>query len=336
MNGKRRSVRNSLKSICLEAVLDSGGVSLIIVLWAMTLLMMIVAEFSLTMRVETDSARNFKDQLSAYYLAVAGVNLGVSEAAGKYNLVGLDAEGNVAFLRRENGALKPVEAKRELELGGGRVSYSIDDELGRLNINTATREMVFGLLKSTGVEATERDIIADSLLDWRDPNPEFHRLNGAKDDYYMSLATPYTAKNGRYDTVEELLLVRGVTPCVYFGKGNVPPEYGTSSKEYSCDGEYEYSGLAGLVTVKGNGRLNINTASEKVLTSVLGPGRAQEILLRRSTAGFYEIPAYGGVISSNIFSISSKGEVGGIQVAIRAIVEIKPTGAVISYWNEEG
>lgn len=336
MNGKRGARRNSLRSICLEAAKDCKGVSLIIVLWVMTLLMMIVAEFSLTMRVETDSARNFKDELAAYYLAVAGMNLGISEVAGKYNLVALDSNGSLVFLKKENGEMKPVEAKRELEIGEGRIRYSINDELGRLNINTATREMIFSLLKSTGVQEPERDIIADSLLDWRDPNPEFHRLNGAKDEYYMSLPSPYSAKNGRFDTVEELLLVRGVTPCVYYGKGKVPPEYGTNSRASSCDSEYEYSGLSDLLTVKGPGKLNINTASEKVLSAILGPGRAQEVMLRRSTAGFFEVPAYGGVVSSNIFSISSRGEAGGIQTVIRAIVELKPTGAVISYWNEEG
>ena len=334
MNVKRRSGCYALKSIS-GAVRDSKGASLIVVLWALTLLMMIAAEFALTMRVDTDSARNFKDRLSAYYLAVTGINLGVSEVAGKYDIVGLDGGGKVVFLRKEDGVTKTVEANREMELGNGRVAYTIDDELGRLNINTSTREMVFELLRSTGVQDTERDVIADSLLDWRDPSRQLHRLNGAKDDYYMSLPNPYTAKNGRFDMKEELLLVRGVTPCVYFGKGNIPPEYGAASSTQACDNDYDYSGLEGLVTVKGAGKLNINTAPEKVLASVLGQGRAQEILLRRKTAGFYAMPAYGGTISSNVFSISSKGEVGGIQVGIRAIVELKPSGVVISYWNEE-
>jgi DNA uptake protein ComE-like DNA-binding protein len=58
--------------------------------------------------------------------------------------------------------------------------------------------------------------IADAILDWMDEDDE-PREYGAEVDYYSSLDPPYAPKNGLLETVEELLLVRGVTPQLLFG-----------------------------------------------------------------------------------------------------------------------
>ena len=62
----------------------------------------------------------------------------------------------------------------------------------------------------------DRDTVIDSILDWRDSNRD-HRLNGAEEDYYRGLDPPYSCKDGPFDVVEELLLVRGVTPELFAG-----------------------------------------------------------------------------------------------------------------------
>jgi DNA uptake protein ComE-like DNA-binding protein len=59
--------------------------------------------------------------------------------------------------------------------------------------------------------------IADAILDWIDPDGD-PREYGAEADYYSSLSPPYTPQNGPLKTIEELLLVRGVTPDLLFGR----------------------------------------------------------------------------------------------------------------------
>ncbi|MFI5304851.1 MAG: general secretion pathway protein GspK [Nitrospiria bacterium] len=321
----------------LNRAQNDRGVSLIVVLWIMSILIMIVFEFVYTMRVEGSAVRNFQDEVSAYYLAIAGINIGLSEIAGKYKFVGLGADGQLLFLTKDAGEVKPIEFKREFNLGQGVVSYTLQDERGKLNINTAKREMIVSLLRDTGVEESERDVIADSVLDWRDPNKEFHRLNGAKDDYYQTLPQPYNAKNGPFDTSEELLLVRGMNPEMFYGIGKVPPQFGLP-RNLPDQTLHAYTGMMDFLTVRGDDKININTADEKVLRAVLGEGRAQEVLLRRTTVGYYELPVYGGIVSSNSFSIYSKGDIRGIRVGLHAIVERQPGTAefLIKYWNEEG
>lgn len=58
--------------------------------------------------------------------------------------------------------------------------------------------------------------IADAILDFIDEDDE-PREFGAESEHYLSLSSPYNAKNGPLDSVEELLLVRGVTPTMLFG-----------------------------------------------------------------------------------------------------------------------
>ncbi len=99
------------------------------------------------------------------------------------------------------------------------VRYGLEDESARLNINAlveidklqenAGRDLLMGLPGMT-------EDVADAILDWMDSDDE-PREYGAESDYYQGLSPAYSAKNGPLDTVEELLLVRGVTPQLLFG-----------------------------------------------------------------------------------------------------------------------
>jgi hypothetical protein len=101
----------------------------------------------------------------------------------------------------------------------GGVRYGLEDESTRLNLNAllmidqvsenAGRNLLMGLPGMT-------EDVADAVLDWIDED-EDTREYGAESDYYLGLDPPYSAKNAPLDTVEELLLIRGVTPQLLFG-----------------------------------------------------------------------------------------------------------------------
>ena len=100
------------------------------------------------------------------------------------------------------------------------VRYGLEDESSRLNLNILI--MADQLVSDGGRTLLMalpgmNDDIADAILDWMDEDDE-SRPYGAERDYYERLDPPYTTKNGPLDTVEELLLIRGVTPQLLFGK----------------------------------------------------------------------------------------------------------------------
>jgi hypothetical protein len=95
----------------------------------------------------------------------------------------------------------------------------LEDESTRLNLNVllildkqlpgSGRTLLMALPGMT-------EDVADAILDWLDADDEQREL-GAEVDYYSGLSPAYGAKNGPVATVEELLLVRGVTPQLLFG-----------------------------------------------------------------------------------------------------------------------
>lgn len=297
------------------------GFAMVLVLWAVALLMAIIPVFVHSMRAESSAVANAADSAGARALAMAGVEAAVAELAADFSFVASGGDG-VALLER-GSAPGPAPSERSFELGGGRVSYTIEDERAKININTAGREVIDSLLRASGVGDPERDVIADSILDWRDDNHEFH-LNGAEDDYYAALPVPYGAKDGPADFREELLLVRGMTRAVFYGDG------GDGSQRPA-------KGMGRLVTVHGDGRLNLNTASEEALEAFYGRGVASEILLRRRADGYISIPFSNGLVTSDIFTIESTGEHNGMRYRVEVTVKKTPgAGIRCLSWRDWG
>jgi type II secretory pathway component PulK len=88
--------------------------------------------------------------------------------------------------------------------------FGIVDESAKLNVNTASSNQ---LLNLPGVTQD----VTDAIYDWRTAPNAPASTSGAKNSYYESLQEPYDAKNGPYETVEELLLVKDVTQQILYG-----------------------------------------------------------------------------------------------------------------------
>jgi len=101
------------------------------------------------------------------------------------------------------------------------VRFGITDESAKLNLNVATEDQLFILVGEAVRDDEELNAgeIVDAILDWRDADAEPRGEGGdTETEYYRSLDKPYLVKNGPFDTVEELLLVKGVTPYVLYGE----------------------------------------------------------------------------------------------------------------------
>ncbi len=99
------------------------------------------------------------------------------------------------------------------------VRYGVTDESSKLNINVATRMQLVALIAPFIDEDAEVtvDDLADGLLDWRDAD-DMPLPFGAESEFYARLEPPYAVKNAAFDTVEELLLVRGFTGELLYGE----------------------------------------------------------------------------------------------------------------------
>jgi DNA uptake protein ComE-like DNA-binding protein len=104
----------------------------------------------------------------------------------------------------------------------GDVWYKVEiiDTASRVNINTASAD---ALNRLPGFNS-DPNIVA-ATIDWRDtdsnPSTSPNNGQGAEADVYEALVPPYTCKNAPFDTIDELLLVRGMTPAILYGESNL-------------------------------------------------------------------------------------------------------------------
>ncbi len=101
------------------------------------------------------------------------------------------------------------------------IRLGITDESSKLNLNEATPEQLLKLVTTAVDENEEIDpqAIVDAIVDWRDGDSQpFGQAADTEGEYYRSLDKPYKIKNGRFETVEELLLVKGVTGSILYGE----------------------------------------------------------------------------------------------------------------------
>ncbi len=216
------------------------------VLWVIIILMVVAFSFTLLARSEAFSTLKFKQDLEGKFLAEAALERAVMEI----------------FFRLTYKYQVQTEEEREVfrvdgrvyngELGKDRYSLRISDESGKININLMTENsgiILNNLLVNLGIAKEKADIIVDSILDWKDED-NLHRLHGAEDEYYQSLPKPYKAKNGPFQTLEELLLVREVTRDIFYGAEGRP-------------------GIVNFITIYGTtDKININAAPREVLMAV--------------------------------------------------------------------
>jgi type II secretory pathway component PulK len=125
------------------------------------------------------------DEMGMY----GGIRFGLQNESARLNI-------NTLIVLEENSeTLAPMIAASEA-----------DDEVDSENIAVS---LLMGLPGMT-------EDVADAILDWIDEDEEPREL-GAELEYYTTLSTPYSPPNGPLQSVEELLLVRGVTPTLMFG-----------------------------------------------------------------------------------------------------------------------
>lgn len=233
-------------AIPVKILRRESAVAMIIVIWVTALLMVIALSFSVIARTEIFSTVTFREQMINKYIAEAGMQRAIMEIFYR------NANKNNQIIFTGEEAYSTDGRFYRGETGNGFYKISIHDESGKININTLNDSsgiILNNLLVNSGIDKETADTIVDSILDWKDAD-NLTRLHGAEDDYYMSLPNPYKAKNANFDNLEELLLVKGVTPEILYGNEEKP-------------------GLINFITLYSNtDKININAAAPEVLKAI--------------------------------------------------------------------
>jgi general secretion pathway protein K len=227
------------------------GSALLAVLWLVAALSAMAFSLAATVRSEVGRASAAVDNLKAYYLATGAV------------------ERALLFIEWGPRYRKPDRSSRyynggpHLQFGfpGGQASVDIIPEAAKMDVNTARPEELNQLLLALGADPARAQEIASGIVNWRSPQPP-----GAPDlsDQFSSPASPsFRARHASFQEIEEVLLVRGMTPELFYG-----------TYERDAQGRLKAKpGLKDCLTVYGSGgQFDINTAPEPVLAAIGLPG----------------------------------------------------------------
>ena len=262
---KVQSSKFKVQSFCLRQAFggQARGVALIMVLWVIAVLSVVVLEFSFAMRTEVNITKNYKEELQLYAMVQGGVQRTLAELIYKH-------DSKVQQLRKTLTTEEIPPEKKEWVTDGrsyfipfqqGTCEIKVISEAGKVNINLVSEQMLRKIITLLGLEGEARDIVVDSILDWRDAD-DFYRLNGAEESYYQSLKEPYQCKNASFDSIEEILLVRGVNRALFYGRSNI--------KKEEEGGKVILAGLKDIFSIYSPaGQIDINSAPPVVLKLVL-------------------------------------------------------------------
>jgi general secretion pathway protein K len=212
-----RHLKNQVcRSPLRRFLIPKNGVALLMVIWILMLLTVIVTEFCYTMRSQTNITRNLKESTQAYYVAQAGISRAIAAVIKDRMAPANNRSEEEAALNDEKSPKWRINTEMPpIEFGKGNFTVRIRNESGRVDLNRAGPKILRAGLEGFDLDEEHRDTIVDSILDWRDANDR-HRPNGAEDKYYQSLDPPYACKDADFDSVSELLLVKGVTREIFY------------------------------------------------------------------------------------------------------------------------
>lgn len=328
------------------------GSILMVTLWSLFLLVVFAIQLGYGVRQKLILIHRLEERNKLHYIAEAGVKQAIFElgkaAQGDYDSFSDTWSNDIGvFKERRLGGGQFTVSYAHIDEKTGLVytRYGVVDEQRKININRVDQNVLRQLLRivlSYGKEEAQE--LAASIIDWRDKDSELSIPIGSAEDFdYQALRYSYEAKDSEFEVLEELLLVRGIDEDIF-----------------NKIGDY--------ITIYGDGKININTASEAVLLALgLSQGLVDKIIAFRygengilgnaddkvfvlATTIIPELSQYRSlseselaelsrvvernlVVKSNNFKIRSKSELNNKKETAEIICVIDRTGKIL-YWHE--
>ncbi len=222
------------------------GFILIFTLWVLGFLTVLAAGVASGIRQKIVLIQKLDERSRMTCLLEASVKYAASYVVHQLELAGQSYNSSIKMNLYNN-----PESFSQFDLAGDTASISyilpdqeerfgVVDEERKININVASISILTRLIER--VLAEKSDVakkLAQNILDWHQFG-ESELTGFFSDNYYDNLQYPYPKKEQPYETLDELLLVKGVTKDIY-------------------------EKLISYVTIYGQGQVNINTAPLEVL-----------------------------------------------------------------------
>ncbi|MGR3178413.1 MAG: type II secretion system minor pseudopilin [Candidatus Anammoxibacter sp.] len=325
-DNERRN-RERVDSVC-------DGYVFVIVLWVMVVLSFIAIGSLRSTRVSVNLEKIFEDRVKDIYAAKNACLFAltklqidsVQSGTMTVTFTDIDVEEEVDVF---NKPWVPSPEPYSISIGDVSCDVHIEDEGGKINlnaINDGNKEMLIDFLVSNDVDEEDAETITDSVIDWKDKD-DLHHIEGAETPYYESLPEPYKAKNAPFDSIEELLLVKGVTPLTFdnirdgitvFGSDKINLNFAGSDVLLSIPGIDEEAAIALLMHIEENGQIKNEEELRSIFFGLGIAGSSFEDIRKYIT-----LQTQNFVTIRSVCSSASSLDTGDSQHQYRIVAEIK-------------
>jgi general secretion pathway protein K len=254
-----------LTSKCAAPQASERGSALLAVLWMSAALAAIAFSVSSTVRSETDRVGTSADGLRTSYLASGSVERGIQWMmwGGDYR----NPDGKPRFWEQNL-------PRMVMHYSSGDAVVEMIPEASKMNLNTASADDLYRVILAVSDDAGRARALASSIVDWRSGGGGGNSF----DAFNLSTGPTFRPRHASFQEIEELLLVQGMTPELYYGN-------------FVTDSEgrlYARGGLRDCLSVWGSaGPFDANTASPALLEAVGVPRSAvAQIVARRTVLPF--------------------------------------------------
>lgn len=176
------------------------GLVLVAVLWTVVVLIVITATAGRTALLDNRMCRTKVEQVRCKWACRAGLERAIANLNTDYR-----ASDCLTDYWSDNDA-----DFNDVVLEGCWFDVRVEDEAGKLNVNTATKEQLMALEDMT-------ENVADAIIDWRDEDEAVSEA-GVEGGYYLNLPYGYQIRNGSLKTIRELLMVKDVPADLFYGE----------------------------------------------------------------------------------------------------------------------
>lgn len=240
------------------------GSALLMVLWLTAALAAIGLAVASNVRGETERTETNVDDAKSYFVA-----RGAIERAALHIMWGGDYHVN-------------NDPSMNLAFPGADVHVDIVPEASKLDLNASRPDELLRLLMALGTPEEPATEIAEAIVDWRTPVDPLRP--SPFDAFYLSQSPSFLPRHASFLENEDLLLVKGITPDLYYGAAL----------------DNTHAGLRDCVSVYGSGYgVDINTAQPAVLQAIgMDPSDVQALVRTRATHPILSAAEFNQIVES--------------------------------------
>jgi general secretion pathway protein K len=183
------------------------GMALLVVLWACTLLAIVLGAYAVQARIEASEARLQLSHAQALSAAQAGVMLGV------YELQRARVQADLPITKSAAASWVNSGRPYSFPFGQAVVTISVEDEDGKIDLNSADPNVILGLLVAAGMPLDRAQALLANIVEWRGQSGP--QQLAAATQRYAAAGLNYGPRNDQFASLEELQSVLGMDQAIY-------------------------------------------------------------------------------------------------------------------------